>query len=68
MTDNWFSMHLPDDVARTMDRAGYRLARAWLRRAQHILRLRYASARINPDNPNEILFPALEDVIPEKFK
>lgn len=51
-----------------MDRNEYKGAMSYLRRVRHILLLRYAAARINPEKPNEIIFPAVDNVLPKKFK
>lgn len=65
--DYWFNLHLPDNKARLMAREAYYAARSYLRRVRHIIHLRHLSARINPDNPMEILIPATDDVLPPYF-
>jgi hypothetical protein len=64
----WFKLHFSDDTARKMSREKYREARRWLRRAQHILRLRYESAYIDPKNPQAVIIPATDDILPKNFK
>lgn len=66
--DPWFQLHLSDDKARTMNRRQYYAARSWLRRVQHILRLRYAAAHIDPAHPNRVNIPATADILPKDFK
>lgn len=68
MDGAWFSLHLPDSKARTMNREQYYASRSWLRRVQHILRLRYAAAYIHPEKPNTVVIPAVDDILPERFQ
>jgi len=63
--EDWFRLHLPEGKARSMSREQYYATRSWLRRVQHILRLRYSGVQVRG---NVIIFPATDVVLPEKFK
>lgn len=66
---NWFTLHLSDEKATLLNRKEYYAARSWLRRTQHIIRLRYAAAHVDDNSDSMvIIIPSTESVLPEKFK